>query len=420
LPQTFAQDHVGVEYSIDEIGAALRAIGCLVAHVDGGFEVTPPTWRPDLTHKTDLVEEIARISGYERIPARLPVAPPGRGLTRAQVQRRKVANALAASGLVEVLNYPFVTDEQLDWVAVTGLDSSATPLAVKLANPLQGQASNMRVSLLPALVEAAARNNSRGLTDLAIYEIGSVFHPVKPVGKNGKLPIGNERPEPKVLASLNATVPAQPKFLAGVFIGDRLSDQVGIKGIPANYADAIQAAKVAAFAVGAELQVRQASPKGFHPGRTAELFVATAEGDQVVGFAGELDPALAVQNHLPRKVGVFEINLDLLGSVAPAVVQAGEVNTYPAATQDLSLLVQSDVPAAEVLAVIRHGAGPLLELVTLTDDYRGQGIADGFKSLTFALRFRAEDRTLTQAEATVARDAAVSLANQRFGATLRA
>jgi phenylalanyl-tRNA synthetase beta chain len=205
-----------------------------------------------------------------------------------------------------------------------------------------------------------------------------------------------------------------------VFIGDRLSDQVGIKGVPANYADAIQAAKVAAFAVGANLEVRQASPKGFHPGRTAELFVTTSEGQQVVGYAGELDPALAVQNHLPRKVGVFEINLDLLGAVAPAVVQAGEVNTYPAATQDVSLLVQSEVPAAEVLAVVREGAGQLLELVTLTDDYRGQGIEPGFKSLTFALRFRAEDRTLTQAEATVSRDAAVALANQRFGATLRA
>ena len=420
LPETFAQDHVGIEYTIDEIGASLRDVGCVVAHFDGGFEVIPPTWRPDLTHKTDLVEEIARINGYERIPARLPVAPPGRGLTRAQVQRRKVANALAAAGLVEVLNYPFVTDEQLDWVAVTGLEGSETPLAVKLANPLQGQASNMRVSLLPALVEAAARNNSRGLTNLAIYEIGSVFHPHQPVSNNGKLPIGNERPEPKVLDSLNATVPDQPKFLAGVFIGDRLSDQVGFKGIPASYADAIQAAKVAAFAVGANLEVRQASPKGFHPGRTAELFVTTSEGQQVVGYAGELDPALAVQNHLPRKVCVFEINLDLLGAVAPAVVQAGEVNTYPAATQDVSLLVQSEIPAADVLAVVRQGAGQLLELATLTDDYRGQGIEPGFKSLTFALRFRAEDRTLTQAEATVSRDAAVALANQRFGATLRA
>jgi phenylalanyl-tRNA synthetase beta chain len=117
---------------------------------------------------------------------------------------------------------------------------------------------------------------------------------------------------------------------------------------------------------------------------------------------------------------VFEINLDLLGALAPAVVQASEVNTYPAATQDVSLLVQSEVPAAEVLAVVREGAGQLLELVTLTDDYRGQGIEPGFKSLTFALRFRAADRTLTQAEATVSKDAAVALANQRFGATLRA
>ena len=420
LPEKFAEQQVGVEYSIDEMMDTLQQIGCVVAHVSEGFEVVPPTWRPDLQHKTDLVEEIARICGYERIPTRLPVAPPGRGLTRAQQQRRKVANALAASGLVEVLNYPFVTDEQLSWVEVSDQPRTAAPVSVKLANPLQGQASHLRLSLLPALLESAARNHSRGLTNLAIYEIGSVFHPAKPITNGGKLPAGNERPDVKTLSALEATIPAQPKHLAAIFTGARLEDQVGTKPEAAGYQDAIQAARIAGLAVGAQLQVRQASPIGFHPGRTAELYVVTAAGDQVVGYAGELDPALAAENHLPRRVGALELNLDMLGELAPEVVQAGAVHTYPAATQDLSLLVDAQVSSAQLLAVIREGAGDLLETVWTTDDYRGSGIPEGQKSLTFALRFRATDRTLTQAEATVARDAAVALAGQRFGASLRA
>ncbi|MEY4060674.1 MAG: hypothetical protein RIQ31_336, partial [Actinomycetota bacterium] len=163
-----------------------------------------------------------------------------------------------------------------------------------------------------------------------------------------------------------------------------------------------------------------ASPVGFHPGRSAELLVATNAGEFSIGFAGELDPNLTVENDLPRRVAAFEIDLSQLFAIAPSVIQAGSVLTMPAATQDLSLVVPVHVPAGDVLVVIREGAGELLEYVSLTDDYRGANVQPGHKSLTFALRFRAEDRTLTQAEASVARDQAVALAGEKFGATLRA
>ena len=175
-----------------------------------------------------------------------------------------------------------------------------------------------------------------------------------------------------------------------------------------------------ARAVGLELTTRQASPKGYHPGRTAELVVQTGEDIAVIGFAGELDPALALENNLPRRVAAFEINLEKLYAVAPDVITATPIYNYPAATQDLSVVVDATLPAAELLSVIRAGAGELLEQVRLIDDYRGQNVADGKKSLTFALRFRATDRTLTQAEATAAKDDAVALAKEKFGAELRA
>jgi phenylalanyl-tRNA synthetase beta chain len=169
-------------------------------------------------------------------------------------------------------------------------------------------------------------------------------------------------------------------------------------------------------ATGQELIVRQGTAKGFHPGRTAELLV----GENSIGFAGELAPALAAERDLPRRVAALEIDLDVLYSTAPEVRQASPIFGYPAATQDLSLLVAVDVAAGDVLKVIEEGAGALLEQVRLVEDYRGQNLPDGQKSLTFALRFRANDRTLTQVEASESRDAAVALAASKFGATIRA
>ena len=414
LPVNFATELVGVEYSAQETVSILNQIGCVVATVDGGYEVIAPSWRPDLTHKTDLVEEIARIGGYERIPSRLPVAPPGRGLNTKQKNRRAVVNALAGSGHVEVLTYPFVSDRQNQMFAATKIAT------VKLANPLQGDADEMRVSILPGLIDAAKRNLSRGLTDLAIFEEGSVFLPAASVGANADLPVGNQRPSEAQLAILNGTVPAQPHHVAGLFTGNRISQQVATRSVEAGYADAIHAARVLAKAVGVVIELRQATPAGFHPGRTAEI-IANLNGQQIViGVAGELDPTLTASQDLPRRVGAFEINLELLFSTAPAVIQAGLVLTMPAATQDLSLVVESHVPAASLLSAIREGAAELLERVVLVDDYRGSNVAEGYKSLTFALRFRAADRTLTQVEASEARDKAVELAHQRFGATIRA
>ena len=413
LPENFASELVGVDYSAEESVSILNQIGCVVATVDGGFEVIAPSWRPDLTHKTDLVEEIARIGGYHRIPSRLPVAPPGRGLTAKQKNRRAVINALAGSGHVEVLTYPFVS-------AAQNQIFTPKPIAtVKLANPLQGDANEMRVSILPGLIDAAKRNLSRGLTDLAIFEEGSVFLPAKKVGANPELPVGNARPSDAELKQLLETIPAQPHHVAGLFTGNRIAQQVGVRSVEANYTDAIHAARVIAKSVGLSLQVRQASAVGYHPGRTAELFVEASGRHISIGFAGELDPKLAVASDLPRRVGVFDINLDVLFAAAPAVIQAEPLLVMPAATQDLSLVVKIEVPAAELLSVIREGAGELLERVVLVDDYRGQNVEAGHKSLTFALRFRAEDRTLTQVEASEARDRAVALANAKFGATLR-
>ncbi len=170
LARDRASDLVGVDYSPEEVASTLRALGARVDAADDGWSVTPPSWRPDLVDAASLVEEVVRITGYDRIPSVLPVAPPGRGLTREQRLRRAVGAMLAAGGGTEVLVYPFVSE------AAQRVFAGEAP-SVRLANPLDPAAPLLRRSLLPGLVEIAHRNLSRGLTDLALFEIGTVFLP---------------------------------------------------------------------------------------------------------------------------------------------------------------------------------------------------------------------------------------------------
>jgi phenylalanyl-tRNA synthetase beta chain len=407
LPLSFSSELVGVTYSQEQVLGVLKEIGCEVTLAGSDSLVTPPTWRPDITHKTDLAEEVARLIGYDQIPARLPVAPPGRGLTRRQQFRRRALASLTGAGFSEVLNYPFLSNEQ------NSLFSEGQ--SVILENPMQGEFPELRKSLLPGLLQAAARNLSRGNLNLAMLEEGSVFLPT-----SGKavttLPIGNQRPSAELLGQLNASIPAQPRLISGVLVGDWISAGVGQHSVQVGFAQAIDAAGLTAQAAGLAIEIEQAEIQGFHPGRGAHVKIAGT----VVGSVGELHPDIAARLYLPRRVALFEINLDEVFALAPEVLQAAELRVMPAATQDLSLVVDVEIPAAAVLKVLQTGAGELLESIHLVDDYRGQGLTEGKKSLTFALVFRSSDKTLTQAEATQARDAAVALVNAEFGAELRA
>ncbi len=404
---------VGVEYTDAEVIETLRAIGAAV-EVDGEqLAVTPPTWRPDLTDDTTLVEEVARIVGYDRIPSVLPVAPPGRGLTVHQRARRRVAAALAASGLVEVVTAPFVS--AATQAAYPGIDPQGGP-SVVLANALDSEQNLLRRSGVPALVDAARRNVARGLVDVALYETSRVFLPETDATLGtDTVPAGAVRPDRATLEALDASLPAQPFHVAALLTGNRVVKQPGVTAVPYGIADAIDAAHQIAWAVGVELTVAQTTHPSLHPGRAASLLV----DGTVVGVAGELLPELAEAAVLPRVVAVVELDLDALVGAAPELVAVGPIVSYPAATQDLSLVVATEVPAGDVLDAVRSGAGDLLEYARLVDDYRGTGVDEGQKSLTFALRFRATDRTLTAAEATEARDGAVRRAGERFGATLR-
>ena len=312
-----------------------------------------------------------------------------------------------------MLAYPFVAPEQN---ALFGAPDGDTPEAVRIANPLDATVPFLRTSLLPGLLSVAGRNLSRGLTDLTIFESGTVFRPAR--GRSygqRELPSAGERPSAEHLAKLQDGIPPQPRYVGVVALGNRLPKRVGQAAVPAGLADVLAAVQVVALATGVSIDVAQGSHHAFHPGRTATLSVAGAH----VGYAGELLPSVARSLDLPRTVAAVELDLDAVIVAASETVDATPIRVMPAATQDLSLVVTDRVPAAAVLGAVREGAGELLEDVRLVDDYRGQGLEEGTKSLTFALRFRSGDHTLTAAEASEAKLAGAALAGSRFGAMIR-
>jgi phenylalanyl-tRNA synthetase beta chain len=413
LSPGFVPALIGVDYTPDQIRGALETIGCSVSDAGNAWQVQPPTWRPDLVDSWSLAEEVARITGYDRIPSVLPDPPPGHGWTALQRGRRRVANALAAAGYVETPSFPFVSPDEN---ARFGSPSGGPVPSVMLANPLDSHAPALRRSLIPGMLQVAHRNAARGLTDLALFEIGEVFLPeAGVVYGTADVPAPAERPDRAALDRLDAAIPPQRRYVAVLVTGASAPRRPGSAAQPAGLPDVRAAVEVIAAAAGRRVGVRQTQGSALHPGRAGVVAVDGVD----VGYLGELHPDVTAAADLPGRVTVAEVDLDLLLSLPGGPVAASAISDYPAATQDVSLVVPAAIPAAEAEAAFRDGAGPLLESIRLVDDYRGPGVPDGSKSLTFALRFRAPDRTLTAAEATEAKLAGVSEAAARVGAAVR-
>ncbi|MET8636792.1 phenylalanine--tRNA ligase subunit beta [Streptomyces sp. NPDC004096] len=415
IPANHPDKVAGVEYGRETVVRRLQQVGCDVYGQDE-LIVTVPSWRPDLTDPNDLAEEVIRLEGYENLPSTLPKPPAGRGLTDRQRLHRRIGRALAGAGFVEAPNYPFIGEQIFDQIGLTADDPNRR--VVKLVNPLSDEEPALRTTLLPGLLGALRRNDGRGSHDLALFETGLVFHPREEQRIATRLPV-DRRPTDEEIASLTAALPEQPRHAAVVLAGAR--EQVGWwgKGRPADWADAIEAARSIAREAGADLVVRKGQYGPWHPGRCAELAVVVDGNEQVIGYAGELHPGVLKTLGLPERTCAMELDLDVLERAGTGPVKGPRISSFPVATQDVALVVDTAVPHAEVEAALREGAGRLLESIRLFDVYESEQLGEGKKSLAYALRFRAPDRTLTVDEASAARDTAVALAAERTGATLR-
>ena len=412
MPVSLPAALVGVDYPDTVVRDRLVEIGCAVTG-DDVLTVVPPSWRPDLVQPADLVEEVARLEGYDRIPSVLPHAPSGRGLTPEQRRRSSVSRALAESGLVEVLTYPFVSPDVHEAFGLAPDDGRRR--ALLLANPLSAEQPEMRTSLLATLTEALRRNVSRGATDCGIYEIGLVTRP-RPDAPPARILGVDRRPDEGELKELDEAVPPQPLRVAGLLTGLREPAGWWGPGRAADHGDAIDAARAVAATLHVDVEVAPDEHAPWHPGRCARLSLADGT---LVGHAGEVHPAALLRLELPPRTQAFELDLDVLLANAPVVVESSPVSTYPVAKEDVALVVDESVPASDVEHALVRGGGDLLEQVRLFDVYTGEQVEPGRKSLAFSLRMRAPDRTLTADETAAVRTAAVAEAERRCGAVLR-
>lgn len=401
----------GVAMPTETVTRALRANGCAVERDDGHLVVTAPPWRFDLNDPFDLIEEVLRVVGYDRVPSVLPVAPPGTGLTSSQRLRRRVGRVLAGAGLTEVTNFPFAGPGDFDGLGIA--DDDPRRRQVMLENPLSTERPGMTTTLLAGLLPTLALNVSRGHDDVEIYEISRVFlerpgSPEAPIYRVDECPSDDE------FAALNNALPDQPTRIGLVMAGNRDGAGWWGDGRQATWADPIQVIRRVAAALHVQLSIDAADYAPFHPGRCAAISCA----GEVIGHAGELHPRVVDRYGVPSRTVAAEVDVDALIAAAPAVGPKPEFSAFPVAKEDLALVVDESVRAEDLRAALA-GAHPLIEAVRLFDVYAGEQIGSGKKSLAFSLRLRAADRTLGDEDIRSVRDAAVSVAHSAAGAALR-
>ena len=348
---------------------------------EDGLRVEVPGYRVDLEREVDLIEEVARIQGYDRVGSTLPpIRQPG-GTPADYAFRGRVRDALRRAGLREARTIPFVSDADLQ---VTRDDD-----AIRVTNPLAADDGWLRTRLLPGLLKAAGRNVRRHVRSVALFEVGSVFRM-----REGE---PTERPKAALTLCGNAE--------SGWSARDRPFDVFDAKGA----VEALLAELGVAWSLGP-------SPgRPFHPGRSATVLV----GGERVGVLGELHPKVAERYDLIDRVAVAELEIEALMRAAATSIRVDDVSRFPPVRRDLAFVVEAGTPAAAVQAALEDAGGDLVGSVILFDVFDGAPLPEGSRSLAFSIDFRAPDRTLTDEEAEAAVAAIVERLSSDFGARLR-
>lgn len=356
------------------------------------LKVIVPTFRPDIEREIDLMEEVARLYGYNRIASTLPESSGKQGgLNLRQRVGALIRDTLAAAGLNEVINYNFIGGRDLERTGVPR--NHFLRKTVHIKNPLSEEQNILRTTLLPGLLKTIAFNVSYGQSNVQVFEMGRVF-----------------------FASGKEILPEEKIMVAGAAMGSWQSDQWHEKAKEIDFYDLKGIIEVLLSRLGIKKwNLKKASLPMFHPGRAAEIVV---KGERI-GLLGELHP-LAVQNYqLPKSVVAFELDEDKLAKYASLEIRAEAPSRFPAISYDIALIVDERITAEEVDEVIRKSGGKLLSEVHLFDVYRGKPIAKGKKSLAYTLVYQASDRTLMEEEAKKVQQNVLKALKEKLGATIR-
>jgi phenylalanyl-tRNA synthetase beta chain len=384
---------VGENLDVAEQARLLSSVALSSAQNGDSLDVTVPTFRPDLTREIDLVEEIARLHGYDRVRPTLPslrAAPPAMPGDPRRQRMESAREALRAAGLEEVVSYHFV--------APSLLTQLSAPAPVRVANPLREEQSAMRTTLAGGLLLALARNLQRGASSVRLFEVGDVFLP------RGARPPGD--------AARTETGVDEPRRVAGLFAGP--SDGWLMPGAALDLFDVKGVVSELLSALGAVAEYQAGDAPWLHPGVQARVLV----GGRRVGLFGELHPDLSRALELSLRPFLFELELDALGPAAPVRMQ--ELPRFPPVVRDLSFFVGADVPARRIEETLAELRDPLCVAVEVLEDYREAGrVPAGHKGMLWSLTYRAADRTLTDAEVDALHDALRERLKAALSLTLR-
>jgi phenylalanyl-tRNA synthetase beta chain len=388
---------LGERIAPDRVEQILDRLGFRPRYDAGRVAVTVPPWRDsDVQREVDLIEEVARIHGLDKLPATLPARERAIGrLTASQRMRRRLEDLLRDRGLNECISYSFTSPDTLARLRLTDFE----PLRIE--NPLGEDQSVMRPLLLPGLLDAARHNAAHGRPGVALFESAHVYE------HWNALDIGGDPPEGRVAAHERDHLAALVTELAPR--GWRSPPVAGDFHATRSLLEALM------VVLGIDWQAEPASQPFLHPGRSAS--VVTAEGE-TLGFIGEVHPFVLREWELSEPVGVFELDITVYAGVDRTAVYR-HVASFPAVLQDIAAVVPQDVSAADVERVVRAGGGHLLERTQVFDLYHGEQVGEGNKSLALRLEFRAPDRTLTDQEV-AERRAAIESALAEIGGRLRA
>jgi phenylalanyl-tRNA synthetase beta chain len=362
---------LGTSLTADDLAPLLDPIGFTVSGSGDVRTVAIPSWRPDSAEEIDVIEEVARMYGYDRIGQALPMSTLHGRLSVPQQRRRHLRSVLLGLGITEAMPNPFLAPDTL---AMAGLDGDA----LRITNPLVAEESVLRTSLRPGLLRAVAFNESHRRTGAALFEIGHVYPPGP-----GELPDEYEA-------------------LGVVLAGEEAPAAV-----------AIWREIAVAMGVGARSDQGRVPP-GLHPTRSATLVA----GRDAIGAVGEVAPDALAAFGISERVAVVELDLRHVLDHEPKPVRWKPTSRHPSSDLDLAFALPEDVPAEKLDKAIRQGAGALLVDLELFDVYRGPGLGDSRRSLAFRLRLQAPDRTLTDGDVADVRSR-VTAAAAKLGAELR-
>ena len=382
---------LGVALELDAVRELLARLDIASAPApDGRLLCRIPSWRNDLSIPQDLIEEVARVYGYDRIPATLPQgALYPVSLPRARELAARARDSLCALGLLETRSIPLLAPDDLDALRLAPDD--ARRRSVRVLNPIIEADPDLRTTLLPGLLRAARRNRARQVERVRLFELGRAF-----------------------LAQAAGEAPAEPEGLVAILVGSS-SELWQARGVPLFFEAKGIALRLLAE-LGAAVRFRPGGDAPYlHPGACGEL----RAGKRLLARVGELHPEVAARYALDAECALIEVDLEAVAVLEPAVPRYAEVSPYPGARRDLAVLVAVDQGAGEVLDAIRGAAGPLLTDVALFDRYEGKGVPAGKLSLAFRLEFQRSDRTLTEAEVSSAIERVVRMLGERFGGELR-